>query len=649
MLIALQNISFHFGSRTILEDASWQIGTGERIGLVGSNGVGKSTLLRLITREYTPDAGTINKPKDVTIGFFNQDLLSFSTDNSILSVAMTAFERAHEIEKEMQRLIQELETKPDDAQLLDDYSHALHDFEVAGGYEMEHRSAEVLEGLGFSTEDLQRPYNQFSGGWRMRVLLAKMMLQAPDLLLLDEPTNHLDLPSIEWLERYLIGYPGSVVIVSHDRYFLDRMVTKIVEVWQQDLHQYSGNYTFYQQEKAERMELQQRAFENQQDYIRQQERFIERFKAKASKAAQAQSAMKKLDRLDRIEAPDGSTPVMNINFDVAVQPGKIICTLKDVTKRFGKLTILENAGGEILRGDKIALIGANGKGKSTLLRIIAGVEPIEGERKGGHNVEESFYAQHQLESLNVENEILDELKQAGTGKTELELRQLLGCFLFSGDDVFKKIKVLSGGEKARVALAKTIAMKGNFLMLDEPTNHLDMQSVEMLIDALNKYEGTLILVSHDRYFIKETANKIWWIEEGQIKEFVGSYDEWGVFMADREKRMKQAAAPIVEKKEVKQVEQPKSVKNDNEIRELRKEHQKQQKQFQKLEEQLNKLNTEKAEIEAQLSNPDVYSDKNKFAELDTKYKQQTSQIDALTKEYDRVFELVLELEEKIGL
>lgn len=648
MLIALQNISFHFGSRTILEDASWQIGTGERIGLVGSNGVGKSTLLRLITREYTPDAGTINKPKDVTIGFFNQDLLSFSTDNSILSVAMTAFERAHEIEKEMQRLIQELETKPDDAQLLDDYSHALHDFEVAGGYEMEHRSAEVLEGLGFSTEDLQRPYNQFSGGWRMRVLLAKMMLQAPDLLLLDEPTNHLDLPSIEWLERYLIGYPGSVVIVSHDRYFLDRMVTKIVEVWQQDLHQYSGNYTFYQQEKAERMELQQRAFENQQDYIRQQERFIERFKAKASKAAQAQSAMKKLDRLDRIEAPDGSTPVMNINFDVAVQPGKIICTLKDVTKRFGKLTILENAGGEILRGDKIALIGANGKGKSTLLRIIAGVEPIEGERKGGHNVEESFYAQHQLESLNVENEILDELKQAGTGKTELELRQLLGCFLFSGDDVFKKIKVLSGGEKARVALAKTIAMKGNFLMLDEPTNHLDMQSVEMLIDALNKYEGTLILVSHDRYFIKETANKIWWIEDGQIKEFVGSYDEWGVFMADREKRMKQAAAPIVEKKEVKQVEQPKPVKNDNEIRELRKEHQKQQKQFQKLEEQLNKLNTEKAEIEAQLSNPEIYSDKNKFAELDTKYKQQTSQIDALTKEYDRVFELVLELEEKIG-
>lgn len=648
MLIALQNISFHFGSRTILEDANWQIGTGERIGLVGSNGVGKSTLLRLITREYTPDAGTINKPKDVTIGFFNQDLLSFSTDNSILSVAMTAFERAHEIEKDMQRIIKELESNPEDAYLLDEYSHALHDFEVAGGYEMEHRSAEVLEGLGFSTEDLQRPYNQFSGGWRMRVLLAKMMLQAPDLLLLDEPTNHLDLPSIEWLERYLISYPGSVVIVSHDRYFLDRMVTKIVEVWQQDLHQYSGNYSFYQKEKAERMELQQRAFENQQDYIRQQERFIERFKAKASKAAQAQSAMKKLDKLERIESPDGTVPVMNINFDVAVQPGKTICTLKNVTKRFGKLTILDKANGEILRGDKIALIGANGKGKSTLLRIIAGTEQIEGERKGGHNVEESFYAQHQLESLDIEKEILDELKHAGTGKTELELRQLLGCFLFSGDDVFKKIKVLSGGEKARVALAKTIAMKGNFLMLDEPTNHLDMQSVEMLIDALNKYEGTLILVSHDRYFIKETANKIWWIEDGQIKEFACSYDEWVTFMQDREKRLKLAAIPVADKKENKPVEQPKPIKNDNEIRELRKEHQKQQKQFQKLEEQLNKLKEEKAVIEAQLSIPEVYADKNKFAELDAMYKQHIQQLEAVSKEYDKAFEALLELEEKIG-
>ena len=652
MLISLQNISFSFGARPILEDASWQIGTGERIGLVGSNGAGKSTLLRLITGAYTLDKGTFNKPKDVTIGFFNQDLLSFSTDNSILSVGMQAFEKAHELEKVMEDLLKQLESKPDDADLLDKYSHALHDFEVAGGYEMEHRSAEVLEGLGFSTADLQRPYNTFSGGWRMRVLLAKMMLQAPDLLLLDEPTNHLDLPSIEWLERYLVGYPCSVVIVSHDRYFLDRMVTKIVEVWQRDLHQYSGNYTFFQKEKAERMELQQRAFENQQDYIRQQERFIERFKAKASKAAQAQSAMKKLDKIDKIEAPDSSMPTMNINFDVAVTPGKIITTLKNVSKSFGDLKILNHANAEIIRGDKIALIGANGRGKSTLLRIIAGTEPIQGERKEGHNVEESFYAQHQLESLNVEVDLLEEMKMCGSGKTEMELRQLLGCFLFSGDDVFKKIKVLSGGEKARVALAKVIAAKGNFLMLDEPTNHLDMQSVEMLIEALNKYEGTIILVSHDRYFISRTANKIWSIEDGQIKEFVGTYDEYVVFEEERKKKLEAAAkqlAPAQVKKEEKKVEQPKPVNtNDAEVRAMKKEYQNQQRAFQKLEEQLNKLTEEKNTLEAKLGDPGIYSRKDEFQKLDSKYREIVARHEQLTNEYDTAFEKMMELEEKIG-
>ena len=651
MLISLQNISFSFGARYILQDASWQIGTGERIGLVGSNGTGKSTLLRLMTGAYRVDEGVINKPKDVSLGFFNQDLLSFSTNESILKVGMQAFEKAHQIEQKMERILKDLESKPDDADLLDDYSHALHDFEVAGGYEMEHRSAEVLEGLGFSTTDLQRPYDQFSGGWRMRVLLAKMMLQQPELLLLDEPTNHLDLPSIEWLERYLIGYPGSVVIVSHDRYFLDRMVTKIVEVWQRDLHQYSGNYTFFQQEKLERMDLQQRAFENQQDYIRQQERFIERFRAKASKAAAAQSAIKRLDKMDVIEAPDGSMPVMNINFSVATQPGKIITELKEVSKSYGPLKILDKANAEILRGDKIALIGANGKGKSTLLRIITGQEPIEGERKWGHNVEESFYAQHQLEALNVELEILEEMKMSGSGKNELELRQLLGCFLFSGDDVFKKIKVLSGGEKARVALAKVIAARGNFLLLDEPTNHLDMQSVEMLIDALNKYKGTLIIVSHDRYFISKTANKIWNIEEGKINEFNGPYDEWAVWHQDKLKRdAAQAAgvkaAPAPAKKEEKPAPKP-NVSNE-EANALKKEYQKQQKAFQKLEEEINKLKKDTAVLEGKLADPSFYNNRAEFLKVDEQYRQHSAKLAQMNKEYDKAFELVMELEEKIG-
>ncbi|GAA4457451.1 ABC-F family ATP-binding cassette domain-containing protein [Rurimicrobium arvi] len=648
MLISLQNLSFSFGARTMLEDVNWQIGNNERIGLVGVNGAGKSTVLRLMTGAYTPDSGTISKPKDVNIGFFNQDLLSFSTSDSILRVAMQAFEKAHIVEHRMNDILKELESKPDDEKLLDDYSHALHDFELAGGYEMEHRTAEVLEGLGFSTEDLHRPYDQFSGGWRMRVLLAKMMLQAPELLLLDEPTNHLDLPSIEWLERYLQSYPGSVVVVSHDRQFLDKMVTKIVEVWQRDLVPYTGNYSFFLREKAERMELQQRAFENQQDYIRQQERFIERFRAQATKAAQAQSAIKRLDKLEKIEAPDASVPVMNINFDVAVQPGKIICTLNDVSKSFGKNQILNHTSAEIMRGDKIALIGANGKGKSTLLRIISGAEPIEGERKPGHNVEESFYAQHQLESLDVQNEILEEMKLCGSGKTEVELRQILGCFLFSGDDVFKKIKVLSGGEKARVALAKTIVAKANFLMLDEPTNHLDMQSVEMLIDALNKYQGTLVIVSHDRHFISKTANKIWEIEGGQIKEFKGPYDEWLTYKVEKAAQAKAAEQQSVTPKAAPAPKPEKKQVNEDELRNLRKELQSKQKSFQKLEDELSKIQAERAKLEADLADPAIYSNKEQFKKLDDEYRRVNTKFEDITARYDKAFEEILLLEEKLS-
>lgn len=644
MLLALNNVSFSFGARKMLDEANWQIGEGERIGLIGPNGAGKSTLLRLIMGEYAHEGGNIQRANDVSVGFFNQDLLSFSTNDSILSVGMTAFEKAAELEKKLEAYTARIESEPENEDLLMEYSEALHEFEVAGGYEMEHRAAEVLEGLGFSTKDLHRPYNEFSGGWRMRVLLARLMLQQPDILMLDEPTNHLDLPSIEWLERYLQSYPGTVIIVSHDRFFLDRMVTRIVELFQQKLVSYTGNYSFYEVEKATRMEFLEREFENQQKFIEQQERFIERFKAKASKAKQAQSLMKKLDKIERIELPGGNAPRMNISFEVNQQPGKIICDLKNASKSYGDLQILKNTEAEIVRGDKIALVGANGKGKSTLMRIIAGTEKFDGERSGWHNVKESFYAQHQLESLNVENTILEEMKLCGSGKTELELRQLLGCFLFSGDDVFKKIRVLSGGEKARVALAKVIAGKANFLLLDEPTNHLDIQSVELLIEALNQYEGSYILISHDRYFVSQTANKYWEIEDGKVNSFPGDYDEWVVYKeAQLERRKKQSAekpvaAPVVKKVEAKPV-------NTSEQNEKRKELQKQQKAFQKIEEQLSKAELEKSNLEQLLGNPDIYSDKNKFTDTEAKYKNQASEVERLKKEYDSIFEKMLELEE----
>lgn len=653
MLAGLQNVTFEFGARIIVEDATWHIQPGERIGLIGYNGTGKSTLLKLLVGEYSPSAGTVERSRTTTIGYLHQDLLSFDTNDSILQVALGAFEKILQLEKEIEELGKELE-RTGDEKTLHDYSDKLHELETLGGYNIHHRTEEVLQGLGFSNTDLQRPYKEFSGGWRMRVLLAKMILQQPDLLLLDEPTNHLDLPSIEWLEKYLQHYQGSVVIVSHDKYFLNRMVTKIVELYQQQLHIYNGNYDFYEKEKAVRIELQQKAFENQQDYIRQQERLIDRFRAKASKAAMAQSLIKKLDKLERIEDSALERPNIKINFRVDKTPGRVLVELKNVSKSFGNNVIIENASVEIDRGDKVALIGANGKGKSTLLRIIAGVESFSGERKWGHNVEESFYAQHQLEALNVNNTILDEMRECGSQMTDLELRGLLGCFLFSGDDADKRIKILSGGEKARVALAKVIVSKANFLMLDEPTNHLDMHSCDLLIDALNKYQGSIILVSHDRYFISKTANKIWEIVDHQVKEFKGGYEEWVAWkerMAKNETKSQKAeeAAPPVSK--IKEDPKPAAepVKQTASLpinKEAKKELQKMQKQFQQLEEKIARLNTEKSTLEAQLSDPETYSDKQKFLQTENAYKKAEDELKRCNAEYEKVFERIMELEAK---
>ncbi|HMR82674.1 MAG TPA: ABC-F family ATP-binding cassette domain-containing protein [Niabella sp.] len=653
MLAGLQNVTFEFGARTIVKNATWHIQPNERIGLIGYNGTGKSTLLKLLTGGFSPSEGTVEKGRETSIGYLHQDLLSFDTNESILQVALGAFERVLQLEKEIEALGKELE-RTGDEKTLHDYSDKLHELDTLGGYNIHHQTEEVLQGLGFSNADLQRPYKEFSGGWRMRVLLAKMILAKPDLLLLDEPTNHLDLPSIEWLEKYLQHYQGAVVIVSHDKYFLNRMVTKIIELYQKELHFYNGNYDFYETEKAVRIEMQQKAYENQQDYIRQNERLVERFRAKASKAAMAQSIMKKLDKLERIEDVSIERPNIKINFRVDKTPGRVLVELSDISKAFGENIILENTSAEIERGDKIALIGANGKGKSTLLRIIAGTESINGERKWGHNVEESFYAQHQLESLNLNNTIIDEMKECGSQMTELELRSLLGCFLFSGDDADKKIKVLSGGEKARVALAKTIISKANFLMLDEPTNHLDMHSCDLLIDALKKYEGSLVLVSHDRYFIAKTANKIWEITDQKIKEFKGTYDEWVAWnerMARQNtnnKKEETRPSPIAPapKAEEKKPEAP--AKNQAIHKEYKKELQKQQRLFQQTEEALNKNKTQLQELEAKLADPAIYAEKDKFLAVEQEYKRTSDENVLLEKKYESIFSLLMELEEKAG-
>ena len=531
-MLSISNLSFYFGSRALYDGANLHIKPKTKIGLIGANGTGKSTLLRLISGEYSPDGGNISKSGECTIGFLNQDLLSYQTDDSILHVAMQAFERALELQIQIDTVLHKMETNYEDKDV-DLLSKLQEEFERLDGYTIQSKSEEILEGLGFTTDDLNKPLRLFSGGWRMRVMLAKLLLQKPALLLLDEPTNHLDLPSIEWVEKYIHDYEGSVVVVSHDRYFLDRTVDNIAEVSNAKITLYPGNFSFYEEEKALRNKIQKGAYENQQSQIRQTERFIERFKAKASKASQVQSRVKALDRLDVVDEVIDEKAKVNFKFNFGTQPGRFILFLEHISKAFGEKVILKNTSATINRGDKIALIGANGKGKSTLLRIISGTEKIIGERRTGHNVIESFFAQHQLESLQVENNLLEELKATGTAKTEMELRSVLGCFLFSGEEVFKKIKVLSGGEKSRVALAKVLISQANFLLLDEPTNHLDMQSVNILIQALQQYEGTYVVVSHDRYFVTNIANKIWYIEDYEIKEYPGSFDEYEVWQASR--------------------------------------------------------------------------------------------------------------------
>ncbi|WP_018345038.1 ABC-F family ATP-binding cassette domain-containing protein [Cytophaga aurantiaca] len=624
-MLTLNNISYFIGGRALYRNITLQIKPKDKIGLIGANGTGKSTLLKVITGEYSADEGNIQKSKDCTIGFLNQDLLSFQSEESILAVAMEAFEEATKIQIQMDHIIHKMETDYTE-DLIDKLSNLQERFQALEGYTIQSKAEKILEGLGFSTNDLQKPLKNFSGGWRMRVMLAKMLLAKPALLMLDEPTNHLDLPSIQWLENYLRDYEGAVIVVSHDREFIDNCVKTIVEVSQQTLNIYAGNYSFYLEEKELRSEIQKSSFENQQAKIKQTEKFIERFKAKASKSSQVQSRVKALDRMDMIEDVVEDNQAVNFRFTFKTQPGKVINELTNISKSYGDLHILKNTDAKIERGDKIALIGANGKGKSTVLRILTGGESAEGEVALGHNVISSFYAQHQLESLNINNEILEELKQHGSNKTETELRNVLGCFLFTNDDAFKKIKVLSGGEKSRVALAKTLISDANYLLLDEPTNHLDMVSVNILIQALQQYEGTLIAISHDRHFVSKIANKIWYIEDQQIKVYPGTYDEYKYWIDNI--KTTNAAAPVKEKKEpVAEKKKPVATVVSPEIKKIKQ-------QISTLEEKITLLEKQKAETESELSKPEVFSNPDKLAKVSTTFDKISKELEQFQYEWE---------------
>ncbi|KPM49928.1 ribosomal protection-like ABC-F family protein [Jiulongibacter sediminis] len=615
-MLTIHNLSFYFGGRPIFEEASLQVKPKDKIGLIGLNGKGKSTLLKLIVGEYTPDGGTISMAGDVTLGFLNQDLLSYESAESILLVAMQGFQRELELQHQIEEVLHKMETNYTD-ELVHELGELQEEYDILGGYSIQARAEEILEGLGFRTEDLQRPLKEFSGGWRMRVMLAKLLLQKPSVLLLDEPTNHLDLPSIQWIEKYIANYENAVIVVSHDRTFLDNVTTSTVEVSNCKLNFYPGNYSFYLEEKELRNEIQKGAYENQQAQIRQTERFIERFKAKATKARQVQSRVKALERMDMVEDVISDDAKVHFRFQFGTQPGRHVMRLDNISKAYDENVILKNTVGHIERGDKIALIGANGKGKSTLLRIIAGTEKHEGQRALGHNVNFSFYAQHQLESLHVNETLLDELKYADSTKSETELRSVLGCFLFGGEDVFKKIKVLSGGEKSRVALAKVLISEANFLLLDEPTNHLDMQSVNILVQALQQYEGTYVVVSHDRHFVSQVANKIWYIEDQEIKVYPGTFEEYLWWQAEREKdgQGSQTIPKKVETTDENPVEKKSFRDKSND------ERKRLEKEIEELEEKIEDFELQKLKIEAKLAEKEVFSDPEKLAKENKRYEK----------------------------
>jgi ATP-binding cassette subfamily F protein 3 len=634
-MLTINNLSFYFGGRAIFEDANLQIKPKDKIGLIGLNGKGKSTLLKIIVGEYQPDAGNISKSGDCTIGFLNQDLLSYQTDDSILNVAMQGFERQLELHHQIEAVLHQMEIDYHD-DLVEKLGELQHEFDLLDGYSIESKAEEILEGLGFKTWELQKPLRQFSGGWRMRVMLAKLLLAKPSILLLDEPTNHLDLPSIQWVEKYIANYENAVVVVSHDRQFLDNVCTTTVEVANTKLNYYPGNYSFFVEEKALRNEIQKGAFENQQAQIRQTERFIERFKAKATKARQVQSRVKALNRMDVIDDVIDDAAKVHFKFRFGTQPGRHVMELDNISKEYPNNPILKSTSATIERGDKIVLIGANGKGKSTLLRIIAGTELMKGERKLGHNVNFSFYAQHQLESLHMEETLLEELKYADASKSETELRSVLGCFLFGGEDVFKKIKVLSGGEKSRVALAKILISEANFLLLDEPTNHLDMQSVNILVQALDQYEGTYVVVSHDRHFISRVSNKVWYIEDQEIKQFPGSYEEFVIWMEDNGKTLdepvRKAVKEINTKAEKREPEKPKEVKKENK---------KLEREISEIEEKITNVEVKKSEIEENLAKPEIFSDPSKLKQANEAYSKIKKELENLNEYWE---EKMLELE-----
>src|SRR5215469_15514984 len=528
-MIQLQDAGKRFGHKLLFENCDWLITPKERTGLVGANGTGKTTLLKILCGIEPLDYGAIAFPKGIRIGYLPQDGLALS-GRTVFDECMTVFSDLRDMEQELETLHQRLpELDPSGAEYAAaaDRLHEIDsEFRNRDGYAIEAQVGSVLDGLGFHKEDWTRRTEEFSGGWQMRIALAKLLLEKPNLLLLDEPTNHLDLEARNWLESYLSNYPFAYVLISHDRYFLDVTVNRIVEIWNKRANFYSGNYGKYLTQKAQRQEQLEAAHRNQRERIEQLEAFINRFRYQATKAKQVQSRIKELEKIERIEIPP-EEPAIHFSFPQPKPSGRIVAEFKDVSKSYGEKHVFSDASFVIERGDRIALVGVNGAGKSTMIKLLAGTEPLtSGSYTLGHNAFPDYFAQDQYKELNPDRRMLDDLGDAAPRATQTELRTLLGCFLFSDDDVFKRIGVLSGGERNRYALARMLLVPPNFLLLDEPTNHLDLRAKDVLLEALSKYTGTVVFVSHDRYFIDRLATRVFEVGDGRVEVYPGNYEDF---------------------------------------------------------------------------------------------------------------------------
>ncbi|MDG1261328.1 MAG: ABC-F family ATP-binding cassette domain-containing protein [Flavobacteriales bacterium] len=634
-MLNISGLTLHFGQRTLFNNVALFIGDRECVGLTGKNGAGKSTLLRMIAGSQSPTAGTITLPKGATIGFLQQDMVH-NEERTVLEEAGSAFDEIIRIEKRIEEITQEITDRtdfesPEYSRLIDELSDLNDRLSLMGGTSVEEKTQRILQGLGFTPDDMHRSLSEFSGGWKMRVELAKLLLQNPNLLLLDEPTNHLDIESIEWLEGFLANYQGAIILISHDKAFLDALTKRTIEVTANKLFDHKANYSKYMEWRAEEMERQLQAYKNQEKYIEDTKKLIEKFRAKKNKAAFAQTLIRKLEKMDRLEMDAMENASLKFKFPPAPRSGKVVIKAEELSKSFGELDVFDNLNVLIGRQEKVALVGKNGAGKTTFTRIVTGSETHGGNFEIGHNVDIGYYAQNQADELDPNKTVFETIDDEATGDIRTQVRSLLGSFLFSGEDIDKKVKVLSGGEKARLALCKLLLHPYNMLILDEPTNHLDMRSKDVLKDALQNYDGTLLVVSHDRDFLSNLTELVYEVTPTGLKQYIGDIK---AFLNAR--RAQSIAAYEADVKKEKASTEKSASANKLSYAE-RKEHEKRKRKLKNLvskrEQQIEETEQVIATLDEQILNLD-YSDKEKTETVLGSYQEKKKELDKLVEEWE---------------